>query len=127
MVRISLRIGKPPEYLRAISDSVHAALVEAYNVPEHDRFHVFHQHTPDEFFYDPDYLGIHRSDDVVFFHITAGKWRDTRTKRRFYKALTARLADSPGMRSEDVQVVLSPTDPDDWSFGRGEAPYADAN
>ena len=123
LVRISLLTGKPPEHLRAISDGVHRALVETYNVPPGDRFHLFHQHERHEFVYDADYLGIHRSDDVVFIHITAGHWRDTPTKQAFYKRLAALLADKPGLRPEDVQVILSPNERADWSFGNGLASY----
>ena len=46
--RISLRKGKSPEYLRALSDSLHQALVEAFEVPEADRFQLIHQHEPEE-------------------------------------------------------------------------------
>jgi phenylpyruvate tautomerase PptA (4-oxalocrotonate tautomerase family) len=123
LVRISLLKGKSPEYLRAISDSVHRALVEAYHVPPGDRFHLIHQHERHELVYDPDYLGVHRSDDVVFIHVTAGKWRETATKKALFRRLAELLAASPGLRPEDVQVALSPNDRDDWSFGKGLASY----
>jgi hypothetical protein len=40
LVNISLLKGKSPEYLRAVSNGVHKALVETYNVPAADRFHL---------------------------------------------------------------------------------------
>jgi phenylpyruvate tautomerase PptA (4-oxalocrotonate tautomerase family) len=45
-VRISLLKGKSPEYLRALSDGIHRALVEAFDVPPADRFHEIQQHEP---------------------------------------------------------------------------------
>ena len=33
------------------------------------------------------------------------------------------LSQKPGLRTEDVLIALTPNDRDDWSFGRGEAPY----
>ncbi len=42
MTRISLLKGKSREYLQAISDSLHQALVDAFEVPTDDRFQVFH-------------------------------------------------------------------------------------
>ncbi len=123
LVNISLLKGKPPTHIRAIAGGVHQALVETYNVPDDDRFQLIHQHDPHEFIYDADYLGIHRSPDVVFIHVTAGKWRDTRTKKQFYQRLAQLLAVDPGLRPEDVQVILSPNDRDDWSFGKGLASY----
>ena len=123
LVYISLLKGKSREHIRAISDGVHQALIEAYNIPHDDHFQVINQCERDDFLYDPDYLGIHRTDDVVFIHIVAGNWRNTATKKALYKAIADRLAEKPGLRPEDVQVILSPNARDDWSFGKGIASY----
>lgn len=37
--------------------------------------------------------------------------------------LADRLAENPGLRCEDVQVILSPNARDEWSFGNGVASY----
>jgi phenylpyruvate tautomerase PptA (4-oxalocrotonate tautomerase family) len=71
LIRISLIKGKPPAHIRAIADSVHRGLIEAYGAPADDRFQLIHQHERDELIYDADYLGIHRTDDVVFINIVA--------------------------------------------------------
>jgi len=123
LVHISLLKGKSREHIRAISDGVHQSLIEAFNIPPDDRFQLIHQHEPDDFIYDTDYLGIHRSPDVVFIHITAGNWRNTATKKALYKAVADRLTRSPGLRREDVQVILSSNERDEWSFGNGVASY----
>ena len=126
LAEISLLRGKSPDYIRAIADAVYQALIEAYNAPVGDRFQTIHQFEPGELIYDPDYLGIHRTDDVVFIRITAGRWRDTDTKKKFYKHLVDLLVAKPGLRPEDVVIVMSPTDRDDWSFGLGRAQYVEA-
>jgi phenylpyruvate tautomerase PptA (4-oxalocrotonate tautomerase family) len=123
LVQISLLKGKSPDYIRALSDGIHRALVETYNVPVGDRFQLIHQHERNELIYDADYLGIHRTDDVVFICITAGNWRDTATKKSLYKAIAERLAHNPGLRPEDVQVVICSNERDEWSFGNGLASY----
>lgn len=123
LVHISLLKGKSREHVRAIADGVHEALVESYNVPVADRFQLIHQHERDELIYDPDYLGVHRTDDVVFVHIFAGNWRDTAKKQSLYKAIADRLAAKPGLRREDVQVVISSNERDEWSLGNGVASY----
>jgi phenylpyruvate tautomerase PptA (4-oxalocrotonate tautomerase family) len=123
LIHISLLKGKSPAHIRAISDGVHQALIEAYNVPADDRFQLIHQYERDAFIYDANYLGIHRTDDVVFIHIFAGNWRDTATKKALYKAIADRLAENPGLRREDVQVILSSNERDEWSFGNGIASY----
>lgn len=118
--RISLLRGKSPDYLRALSDSLHQALVESFEVPPDDRFQAIHQHDPGELMFDRHYLGGPRSDDFVLFAITAGKPRTTEVKRRFYKRLVERLAEAPGLRPEDVMVIITTTQRDEWSFAKGE-------
>ena len=123
LVRISLLKGKSNDHIRAIADSVHQALTETYEVPADDRFQFVDQYEPEEFIYDPNYLGIHRSKEVVFIHITASNWRDTAAKQRLYKRLAELLSANAGLRPEDVQVILSPNTREDWSFGNGLASY----
>ena len=123
LVRISLIKGKSPEYIRAVADGVHHALHEAYKAPADDRFQLVDEYDPGKLIYDPDYLGAHRTDDIIIVSIVAGKWRDTSTKQAFYKRVTELLAEHPGVDPANVQIVLSPNDKDDWSFGNGVASY----
>jgi phenylpyruvate tautomerase PptA (4-oxalocrotonate tautomerase family) len=118
--RVSLLRGKSPEYRKAVSDSFHRALVEAFDVPPADRFQVIEQLEPGELIFDRDYLGGPRSNDFVLFNITAGKPRSVATKRVFYKRLVALLAEAPGVRPQDVMVVITMTTPDEWSFSGGD-------
>lgn len=119
--RISLHAGKPPAYLAAISDSLHAAMVDCFDVPAKDRFHLIHQHQPGELVIDRDYLGGPRSGDYVLLHITIGKPRSRAVKERFFHRLAERLAEAPGLRPQDVMVVLGLTSGhmEDWSFAGG--------
>jgi phenylpyruvate tautomerase PptA (4-oxalocrotonate tautomerase family) len=123
LVRIALIQGKSPEYIRAISDGVHRGLMDAFGAPADDRFQLIHQHGRDEFIYDSTYLGLHRTDDLVVINIIAGNWRDTAQKKALYRAITDNLVADPGLRPEDVLIVLSPNARDEWSFGNGLASY----
>src|ERR1700757_1133310 len=123
LVRISLLKGRSKDQIRVIADNVHQALIETFDVPTDDRFQVVDQYEPDEFIYDPGYLGIQRSKNVVFIHITFSNWRDTAAKQRLYKRLAELLSTNAGLRPEDVQVILSPNTREDWSFGNGLASY----
>ena len=125
-VRLSLRRGKPREYLRAVSDAVHQALVDAFRIPVADRFQVIHQHDPEELIFDRDYLGGPRSDDFLLVCVTGGKPRDAGTKQAFYQRLAELLAAAPGLRPEDVMIIVQTTDYGDWSFSHGiAAPLAE--
>lgn len=125
LVRISLLKGKSPAQLRSLADTVHQALVDTYGVPLKDRFQIIEQREPGEIFYDRDYLGIERTDDLVFIQIFAGRWRDTAKKQALYAALATGLSSGLAMRPEDVQVIIVSNDKDDWSFGNGVASYVE--
>ena len=118
--RISLLRGKSPEYLQALSDSLHQALVEAFDVPPTDRFQVIHQHEPHELIFDRHYMGGPRTDDFMWINVTAGRPRDPAVKQAFYRRLVDLLAVSPGVRPEDVMIVINTTQSDEWSFAAGE-------
>ena len=123
MVRISLLKGKSPKYVRAIADGVHKALHEAFKAPLDDRFQVIEEYDAGKLIYDADYMGVHRTDDIVIVNILAGKWRDAKTKQALYKGIVEHLSDNPGVNPANVQIFLSPNDRDDWSFGNGIAQY----
>ncbi|NGZ86935.1 tautomerase family protein [Duganella aceris] len=117
--RISLLKGKSPEYLRALADTLHQTMVESFHVPEKDRFQLIHQHEPHELIFDRDYEGGPRSDDFVLIAITTGKPRSTEVKLAFYARLAQRLAASPGLRPEDLMVVVTTALGDEWSMSGG--------
>ena len=123
LVRISVRQGTSAQYRKAVADGVHRALVEAIAIPEKDRFQVISEYTPENLIYDPDYLGIQRSDKVVFVQITMSQGRKPAQKRALYKRITELLTASPGVRPEDLLVNLVEVAWENWSFGMGEAQY----
>ena len=74
LVRIDLIKGKSAAHVHAIGEGVHRALVEVFKAPADDRFQVITQHEPGSLVYDPDYLSIHRTDDVVFVFFFVCFW-----------------------------------------------------
>jgi 4-oxalocrotonate tautomerase len=122
LVRISMREGKSSQYRRAIADGVHGALLEAASVPELDRFQILTEHAAADLIYDPTYLGVNRTDDIVMIQITLNA-RAQAVKVALYKAIAERLAKNPGVRPQDVLVSLVSVQPEDWSFGDGKAQY----
>lgn len=120
LIRISLRRGKPLPYRRAVADGIHRALVDGLGVPRDDRFQILSEHDGDELIYDRNYLGIARSDDTIFIEVSLRRGRSSAVKQAFYRAVVANLAADPGVRPEDIAIVLNENGDDDWSFGKGE-------
>jgi 4-oxalocrotonate tautomerase len=123
LVRIDLRHGTSPAYRKSIADGVHAAMIEALAIPPDDRFQVISERDTDSLVYDSQYLGIQRSDKVVFIQITMSGGRKPGQKRALFKRITELLAKSPGVRPEDVFINLAEVAWENWSFGLGEAQY----
>ncbi len=124
LVRIALRAGKNESYRRALGDAVHRAMVETIKVPEKDRFQIFTEHDAAGLVYDPSYLDVARSDDVVLIQITLNAGRTVEMKKALYARIAILLAERPGVRREDVFVSLVEVPKENWSFGNGVAQYA---
>ncbi len=124
LAHISLRIGKPEAYRQAILDSLYRAMREALNVPEDDQFMVITEHDAANFRYGATYLGIARSDDLVYIQITVFNTRTADQKKALFRRVVELLGESPGIRPEDVFVNVLEAAKENWSLGNGVAQFA---
>jgi len=124
LVRISLLEGKTESYLQKIGDAVHRALVETISIPAQDRFQIITEHAKSHFIYDPSYLNIRRSDDLIIIQIALSQGRSVETRKALYKRIAELLHQEVNLRKEDVFVNLVEVAKENWSFGNGEAQYA---
>jgi 4-oxalocrotonate tautomerase len=124
LARIDLPAGKPASYHSAVGDVVYQAMITVLNVPKDDRFQVICEHPAADLVIDPDYLGIHRSADAIVIQVTLNEGRTLEMKKAFYKAVADALFERLGLRREDVFINLVEVKKENWSFGNGEAQYA---
>lgn len=110
-----------PSQLELVSQTIMHALIYHFNVPADDLFQVFHAHDPAEFYYSNNYLGVERSNGLLFIQITLKSGRTIEQKTTFYRTLAEQLSRRIPMRPEDVFIVLVDTEFEDWSFGNGIA------
>jgi phenylpyruvate tautomerase PptA (4-oxalocrotonate tautomerase family) len=123
LARIDLRKGKDAAYRREIGRVVYEAMISV-GVPQKDRFQVIHEHDADDFLFDADYLGIHRTDDLVMIQITWNEGRSVEQKKALFKSIAEGLHAAVGLRLEDVLINLVEVKKENWSFGNGVAQYA---
>ncbi len=95
LVEITLRKGKPPEYVRAVADAVHEALVAQANVPPDDRFQIVHQVGDTDLIAHPSYGGVSRSQDLVIVRITLNAGRTVEIKKNLYADIVRRTGRGP--------------------------------
>ncbi|OCT15944.1 tautomerase [Paenibacillus pectinilyticus] len=107
--------------LPIISQCILETLMTHFHVPADDYFQIFHGHSKHEFYYDPQYLGVARSDRLLYIHISLASGRSTEQKRQFYRALASLISTKCQICDNDIFVVLHETEREDWSFGKGLA------
>src|SRR4051812_20013014 len=113
LVRISLVKGKTPEYRRKLGEAIHRALVEAIDVPPLDRFQLLTEHEAGDLVYDPGFLGIARTNDIVIVQITLSAGRTLEKKRALYGRIADNLA-ALGLRREDAWINLIEVAKENW-------------
>ncbi|MBU8787812.1 MULTISPECIES: tautomerase family protein [Bacillus] len=122
LLRFDLIEGRDEKALKTLLDAAHNAMVEAFNVPERDRYQIVHQHPANELIIQDTGLGFNRSKDLVVISITS-KTRTKSQKEKLYALLAEKLEAECGISPEDVMVSITENGDADWSFGLGEAQF----
>jgi 4-oxalocrotonate tautomerase len=124
LVRISHITGKSPIQIAAMSQGVHRAMVETFNVPTDDYFQIITEHAPTTGLIGPStFLGISHTADFVFVQITCAEGRTIEQKKSLYAAIAINLERGAAVRTEDVIINLVETERENWSFGNGLASF----
>ena len=111
LVVVDLVAGRSTEQVGGLLDAVHAAVVQALEVPERDRYQVVHEHEASRLVVQDTGLGIERSADVVVIQVTSRPRPREQLERRC------------GIRPDDVMVTVVENTDEDWSFGHGRAQF----
>ena len=124
LVRIDYRKGIHNDLGNKIGAIVYRSMVETINVPENDNFQIITEHEATGLIYDPDYLGIHRSNGIIIIQVTLNEGRTIEMKKAFYKMVAENLHQELGLSKEDIFLYLVEVKKENWSFGNGAAQYA---
>jgi|SRR6266581_5112952 len=124
LVRIDYLKGKPAGFGREVAEVVYGVMTETINVPKNDNFQLIQEYESSMFVYDTSYLGVRRTDGLVYIQITLNEGRSVELKKGLYKAIAERLHQRLEIRHEDVFISLVEVKKENWSFGNGVAQYA---
>lgn len=122
LVLVHLVRGRGPEQVRGVLDAVHEAVVEAFGVPERDRYQVVHQHEPGHLVVQDTGLDLPCTDAVALVQVISRK-RDRSAKEALYRLLAEGLQERCGISPTDLVVSVLENGDDDWSFGLGRAQF----
>jgi len=121
LVKIEIRKEKSAEYKKAVLDGVHDALVQAIKIPEYDRFQRLYELDADNFEAPPD-----RTDSVTLIEIVMFRGRSIQAKKRLYQTIVDNLAKNPGIKGDDIFIVLHEPPLENWGL-RGGKPASEVD
>jgi phenylpyruvate tautomerase PptA (4-oxalocrotonate tautomerase family) len=123
LVRIDMVKRPDPDFAKRVGKVVYQSMRSTINVPVDDNFQILSEHDRRGLNFEPSYLGIGHTDELVLVQITLNEGRTLEQKKLLFKSIADGLAEL-GMRREDVLVNLVEVKKENWSFGNGVAQYA---
>jgi 4-oxalocrotonate tautomerase family enzyme len=121
LVKITLRTGTSHEYRAAILDGVHAALVEAFRIPDADRHQMVFELDADHF-----EIPANKTDKFVVIEIIAFLGRSYEAKKALYAAIVRNLEKAPGIPGNDVLIIIHEPPAGNWGV-RGGKPASEVD
>jgi phenylpyruvate tautomerase PptA (4-oxalocrotonate tautomerase family) len=124
LVRVDLPASTPPGDRESIIEVIYDALVNVAGAPADDKFMIVNEHDKAGLVMDPHYV-VERSERALIVQITLNAGRTIEVKKNLYRSIADGLHDRIGLRTEDVFISLVEVPKENWSFGLGDAQYAD--
>jgi phenylpyruvate tautomerase PptA (4-oxalocrotonate tautomerase family) len=124
LVRIYLPDTTSDEECSAISQIVHQALVDTFNVPMPDRFQILTRRTPHELICSEEFLGVRHSAHVAFIQIFCAPGRSLEMKKALFSETARQASSQCSFSAADVIINLVETPRENWSFGNGLMQYS---
>ena len=124
IIHIHLIEGQSDSYLKKLGDTIHKTLIETWDIPADDRFHIIHEYKKDKFQIDKIMWDVNRSNDVILLQVISSP-RTKDMKLAFYKKLNDALAQSIQLRGDDLFINVVTSQPEDWSFAHGDTQLLD--
>jgi len=121
LVKIEIREGKSKEYKKALLDGVHQALVQSIKIPDHDRKQRLYELDADSF-----EAPSSKTGGITIIEITMFKGRSIEAKKQLFRAIVDNLAKNPGIKSDDITIVLHEQPLENWGI-RGGKPASEVD
>ncbi|MBU3161320.1 tautomerase family protein [Clostridium frigoris] len=122
LIQFDMIEGRTEKEIIKILDVAHIEVVEAFKVPEGDRYQIVHQHHAYEMIIKDTGLGFERSSNVIVITITS-RQRSSEMKETLYKKLAISLKKECNIDPVDIMVSMVFNEGEDWSFAFGRAQF----
>ena len=113
LVKVSLLKRKTKEDKKAILDAIHAALIEAFKIPENDRNQRIFEFEPENFD-----IPEGKTSNCTLIEIVAFPGRSLDAKRKLYHTVVQNLKELD-IQPSDLLIVLKEPPLDNWGIRGG--------
>jgi phenylpyruvate tautomerase PptA (4-oxalocrotonate tautomerase family) len=113
LVKVSLLKGKSQEEKKALLDAVHAALIEAFKIPENDRNQRIFEFEPENF-----ELPEGKTSNYILIEMDVFPGRSIEAKRKLYETIVLNLQ-RHNIQASDILIVLNEPQLDNWGVRGG--------
>lgn len=111
VVRIEIYKGFDNTYKKNILDGVHRALVDSFKIKDSDRNQLISEFDDSSF-----ERSTGKSRSFVIIEITAFKGRSREAKRILYRKIFENLEASPGIKQNDILVIIKEPELVNWGL-----------
>ncbi|PWC22291.1 tautomerase family protein [Brenneria roseae subsp. roseae] len=114
--------GRSASEMKTLLDTAHRVVLQAFQVPERDRYQIVHENKPQHMVFQDTGLGFTRTDKLVMVRVYTSP-RSDEQKQFFMKTLAHEFNTHCGIDGSDLMMTFITNHKGDWSFGDGEAQY----
>lgn len=123
LIKVDIVEGRTEKEIRTLLDVIHGAVLQAFDVPEGDRYQIVTQHKSYEMVLEDTNLGFSREQQELIAITVISRKRECRDKVAFYKRVAEGLASQLGVAPKNILISITENGDADWSFGFGEAQF----
>lgn len=112
-VTLTMRKGRTAKEKQTLLDGVHNALVEAFGIPDNDRYQIIHE-------IEADNWDVPHNQNQIIIEVMAFAGRSIDAKRSLYGSIVRNL-EKVGVTPEDVFIILNDIPMENWGIRGGKA------
>jgi phenylpyruvate tautomerase PptA (4-oxalocrotonate tautomerase family) len=114
IVHIHVARGRTAGQRKAILDGLHAAVVEAFRVPDHSLKQILHEHEPEN-------LDGQGGLEFAVVEMSAFPGRSAEAKRHLFTAVVRNLESAAGIAADNVTIIVHEPPLTNWGVRGGKA------
>ena len=120
LTTINITEGMSEEAIDQIQSTIHSCFVKAWGIPNNGGVYMINERPKSRMRISRTMWGINRSEQPPLLLQITSSPRSKALKVELFRVLSEEL-EKQGVRKEDLFISITPTQPEDWSFGNGVA------